>query len=715
MAKKSRQRKVQGKRPPEATTGKTNPSGPATEKPWMIAAICAVLVLATVISYRGVRNSDFVSLDDNDYVVQNRDVQQGITAQSVEWAFTAYHSANWHPLTWISHMIDWKLYGNHAGGHHITNLCLHCANAVLLFLLLLYMTGFIGRSAFVAFLFALHPAHVESVAWISERKDVLSTFFWFAALLAYAWYVRNPSWKRYLLIICAFACGLLSKPMVVTLPFTLLLLDYWPLSRISFTRESRDQWLSSQWKLIVEKWPLFFMTILSSIITFFAQRAGGTVATLDRLPLWGRVCNAAISYCHYVLLMFWPNPLTAYYYYASSNINVLLAVLSAIALAVVTAICWRIRKERPYCLIGWLWYLGTLVPVIGIMQVGEQSMAERYTYVPSIGILFAVVWLIGDAVANSPKTRTAAMLLAVAVIAACAVKTDAQVKVWKDTTALFTNVLEVDPRGELPNLSLGIAYMNHGKFAQAQQYYDRALNYKPSTYLALSYSAFCQMISCEPNEPRNLPLAKQRLDEALLLNPQSPDVLTYLALWSSLMAKPKDEEIYSRRALAVNPYFTGARLYLSDALQAQGKLDEALQANRQVLASEPDNTDALNNIGGLLDKKGLSADAVKVFQQSMAIKPDQALPHSRIGRIYMTGHQFSAAAQEFAQSLRYDPSNSNAHDDLGVALFQMGDFEKAAEQFGEAVRMNPADAGARRNFDVAQMQMKNKRVDHAGK
>ncbi len=254
------------------------------------------------------------------------------------------------------------------------------------------------------------------------------------------------------------------------------------------------------------------------------------MATLERLPLLGRISNAAISCCRYVLLIFWPNPLTAYYYYASHNINVLAAVLSVIAILLITAVCWRVRKERPYCLIGWLWFLGTLAPVIGIIQVGEQSMAERYTYVPSIGILFAAVWLIGDAVAKSPKLRTAALLLAVAVIAACAVKTDAQVKVWKDTTALFTNVLEVDPRGELPNLSLGIAYMNHGKFAEAQEYYDRALNYKPSTFLALSYSAFCQMISCEPNEPRNLPLAKQRLDQALLLNPQSPDVLTNLAL-----------------------------------------------------------------------------------------------------------------------------------------------------------------------------------------
>jgi Flp pilus assembly protein TadD len=709
MPKKSRQRKIQGKRPPEAPAGKTSPIAPVTAKPWQIVAVCVVLVVVTAFCYRGVRSNDFVSLDDNDYVVQNRDVQQGVTAQSIEWAFTAFHSSNWHPLTWISHMIDWKLYGKNAGGHHVTNLCLHSANAVLLFLLLLYMTGFIGRSAMVAFLFALHPAHVESVAWISERKDVLSTFFWFAALLAYAWYVRNPSWKRYALIVCAFACGLMSKPMVVTLPFTLLLLDYWPLRRISFARESREQWLFSQWKLCLEKWPLFLMAVLSSVITFFAQRAGGTVATLQLLPLWERICNAAISCCRYVLIMVWPNPLTAYYYYESHNINVVAAVLSVLALVLVTAVCWHFRKERPYCLIGWLWFLGTLAPVIGIIQVGEQAMAERYTYVPLIGLFIAVVWLVGDAVADSPKIRVATGLLAVAVIAACAVKTDAQVKVWKDSATLFSHVLEVDPRGELPNLSLGIAYMRQGRFADAQEYYDRALNYKPSGYLALSYSAFCLMIRCEPNEPRNLPLAEQRLEQALRLDPDSPDVLTNLALWSDLMGRPKDEETYSREAIAANPDFIAARLYLSDALQTQGKLDEAVQENRKVLAIEPDNCDAHNNLGILLSRQGLTDEALKEFRLSLASKPDQALPHSKIGRIFMQTHQFHEAAEEFTQALRFDPASANAHDDLGVALFQLGDDEKAVEQFSDAVRIDPANAGARRNLDVAQSWMKNER------
>ena len=214
-------------------------------------------------------------------------MQQGVTMQSIAWAFTTFHLANWHPLTWISHMVDWSLYGNNPFGHHMTNVCLHAANAVLLFLLLLYMTGFLGRAAMVAFLFALHPAHVESVAWIAERKDVLCAFFWFGAWLAYAWYVRRPSWRRFAWVVCGFACGLMSKPMVVTLPFTLLLLDYWPLRRITFARETRPQWLSSLWKLCVEKWPLFIMAAISSVITIFAQKAGGASGSSSSLTLVG--------------------------------------------------------------------------------------------------------------------------------------------------------------------------------------------------------------------------------------------------------------------------------------------------------------------------------------------------------------------------------------------------------------------------------------------
>ncbi len=709
MAKKSRQHKSLGKRQSGSLTRETTPIASATHKSWQIAAVCLVLAVVTVVAYRGVRSNYFVSLDDYDYVMENRQVQQGVTLDSMAWAFTTFHSSNWHPLAWISHMVDWSIYGNHPAGHHMTNVCLHAANAILLFLLLLYTTSYIGRSALVAFLFALHPAHVESVAWIAERKDLLCTFFWFASLLAYAWYVRNPSWKRFLWVICGFACALMSKPMAVTLPFTLLLLDYWPLRRITLSPETRARWLSTFWNLCVEKWLLFIMAAISSVIAFLAQSARGSVVALQALPLWERICNAAISYWRYVWLMLWPDPLTIYYYHEANNIMVSAAVLSAIALILVAAVCWHMREKRPYCLIGWLWFLGTLVPVIGIVQVGNQAMAERYTYVPFIGLFITIVWLVGDAVANFPNFKIATQLLAVVAIAACAVKTDAQVKVWKDTEILFSHALEIDPRGELPNLSMGMAYIRQQRTAEAQEYLERALVYDPSATLALSYTAVGLMQPVmQSNDRTNLPLAGERLEKALRVAPNDPDVLTGMALWSSLMNRPKDEETYSRRAIAAQSDFTPARLYLADALQAQNKLEDAVQVYRQALAINPNIYQAHNEIGNLLDRQGFTGEAMKEFQISLEIKPDQAMPHFGIGKIFAESHRLPEAAGEFSEALQFDPANANVRNNLGVVLFQLGKYEEASQQFSYAIQIDPSSPNAREGLAAAQARMKNR-------
>jgi Flp pilus assembly protein TadD len=672
MSKKSRQRKLQDKRPPEPTNAKT---GPATYKPWQIAAVSIALALATIIAYQGVHNNDFVNFDDHGYVLDNPHVQQGVTAQSLAWAFTTYDQSNWHPLTWISHMLDWSIYGSNPLGHHLTNVFLHAANAVLLFLLLLYITGFLGRSAMVAFLFALHPAHVESVAWLSERKDVLCAFFYLAALLAYAWYVRKPTARRFACIVCLYACALLSKPMAVTLPFTLLLLDFWPLRRITLSAETRAQWLPALSKLCLEKWPLFIMAAISSYMTVAAQRAGTALAPLKDISLWNRFGNAAISYCHYVRIMIWPDPLRAFYYHETNSINNLAAIISLITVALVTVVCWRIRKQNPYCLAGWLFFLGTLVPAIGLVQVGEQAMAERYTYLPFIGLFIALVWLAGDAVVKFPQLKFASSLLAVAVVVACAVKTDAQVKVWKNTESLFSHVIEVDPRGELPNLNLGAEYLRQGRNADAKFYLQRTLSYYSNEPLALSFTAYCMMIPCTPHEQRNLPLAGQRLQQALRVAPTDPQVLSNMALWSSLMGNPKDEESWSRKAIAARPDFIQAHFYLAEALEAQGKLDQAIQEYHNVLA----------------------------------IKPDEAIAHSDIARILAAAHRLPEAAEELAQAVRLDPAKPNTHNNLGGVLFQLGDYEKAAEQFSDALRIDPSNASAMQNLALAQTRMKTTR------
>jgi tetratricopeptide (TPR) repeat protein len=622
MASKSRQRKSQAKRPP---AGKTAPIPTPTHKPWQIAAVCILLALATALAYQGVRNNDFLSMDDNNYVSENSHVQQGVTSQSVAWAFTTFQEGNWHPLTWISHMIDWTLYGRDPAGYHVANVCLHAVNAILLFLLFLSITGYLGRSAMVAFLFALHPAHVESVAWIAERKDLLCAFFWFLALLGYVWYVRKPSWKRLLWVVIAFACALMSKPMAVTLPFTLLLLDFWPLRRMTFSPEAGAHRFSSLWKLCIEKWPLFLMAAASSVVTVRAQDSVGAVVRLQSLPVLDRIGNAAISYFRYIRIFFWPDPLTAFYYHEVNHIAVAAAILSAIGLLLITALCLKFRKDRPYCLTGWLWFLGTLVPAIGIVQVGNQAMAERYTYVPYIGLFLALVWLAGDAVVKFPQLKVAAQFVAIAILLACAVRTHAQVPVWKDSITLLSHALEVDPRGEFPNSFLGIAYMRQGNLDEARKYFERALTYNPTWYLPLSSSAYCIMqTSLATHDQSNLPLAHQRLELALRDAPNDTFVLTNFALWSVIKGNPQDEEMYSRKAIAANPEFIGARLYLAMALETQGKIDQAIQVYHQALAIAPNNSDAHKYLGLVLLQQGEYDQAAEQFRDTLRLNPVDA-------------------------------------------------------------------------------------------
>ena len=510
-------------------------------------------------------------------------------------------------------------------------------------------------------------------------------------------------------IICAFALALMSKPMAVTLPFTMLLLDYWPLRRLTFANETRTQWMTTLGKLCLEKWPLFIMAAISCVITFIAQRSSGAVYSIEILPLWARLCNAAVSYFRYIRIMFWPDPLIAYYFPEKTSIAISAVVLSVLTLCIVTAACWRFRKNRPYCLFGWLWFLGTLVPVIGIVQVGDQALAERYSYVPFIGLFIAIIWLVGDAVANSPNFKIATQLLAVTVIVACAIKTDAQVKVWKDTVTLFSHVLEVDDRGELPNLGLGMAYIRQQKTTEAQPYLERALIYDPTNALALSYSAVGLMQPVmQSNDRTNLPLAGERLEKALHANPNDPDVLTGLALWSSLMNRPKDEEAYSRRAIAAKPDFIPARLYLGDSLQAQNRLDDAVQVYRQALVIAPQNYQAHNELGSILDEQGFTAEAMKEFQLSLDINPDQAMPHFEFAKTFAKSHRLSEAASEFSKALQYDPENPNVRTDLGVVLFQMGKYEEAEQQFSYALQIDPANPNAREGLAAAQALMKNK-------
>ncbi|MGA2092463.1 MAG: glycosyltransferase family 39 protein [Sedimentisphaerales bacterium] len=476
-----------------------------TLKKHQLLLICLTLTVATLIAYEPIRHNDFVEYDDYKYITENPNVQTGLTQESINWAFTSFHASNWHPLTWLSHMLDYQLYGLKPMGHHITNLLLHIANTLLLFWLLQKMTGStpstsspddgireqasslqagaIWKSAFVAAAFALHPVHVESVAWAAERKDVLSTFFWMLTILAYVRYIEKPGIDRYILIILAFAMGLMSKPMVVTLPFVLLVLDYWPLERIG--RQMTDdggQQKKTIRRLIIEKIPLFAMSAASCVITFIAQKSGGTMPNLTAWPWYARVVNALGTYFNYMVKILYPTKLGVLYPF-EGHLSIQAALVTILGAAL---ILYYWGRGRRWLVAGLLWYLGTLVPVIGLVQVGAQRMADRYTYIPSIGIFIIISWGMEEIVSGTPAIRykkIALASIAAAVTIAMIFLTRTQVGYWQDSGKLFKRTIDVTKN----NCSMFVYYGNylysHGRHEEGMQFITEASRLCPDDLL----------------------------------------------------------------------------------------------------------------------------------------------------------------------------------------------------------------------------------------
>ncbi len=448
---------------------------------------CLFLVVATALVYGVATRNPFVSYDDQLYVTENNHVQAGLTWETFTWAWTAIEKDNWHPLTWLSHALDCQLNGLNARGHHITSVLLHVINVLLLFLVLMRFTGAVGRSLLVAALFALHPLNVESVAWVAERKNVLSTLFFLLGLLAYGWYAVRPNVRRYLAVAGCFALGLASKPMVITFPFVLLLLDFWPLQRIrsgnptlparrkeksnlpedSANRDKRsfDQTTFSQ--LVLEKVPLLALCVASAIITIVAQQSGGAVRTLVRFPLWMRLENAVYAYGMYLVKAFCPAHLAAYYPYPGVHLHLWQLALSGFFLVSMSALAWKYRWSRRYLITGWLWYLGTMVPVIGIIQVGDQAMADRYTYVPMIGIFIAVVWTISELADRRRIRFQLRAAAAVAVLATLAFLARRQIGYWSSDYDLWTHTLAVTRNNVIAEENLGRALLVMGRADEA--------------------------------------------------------------------------------------------------------------------------------------------------------------------------------------------------------------------------------------------------------
>jgi Flp pilus assembly protein TadD len=534
----------------------------------------ALLVGATVAVFGQVAGFSFITSDDGPYVTQNPTVRAGLTGFGLRWAF-GFQESNWHPLTWLSLMLDAEIGGGAPGVFHVTNLILHTANTLLLFWMLLEMTGALWRSCFAALLFAVHPQHVESVAWVVERKDVLSTFFWLLALLAYARRARRPgSPSRSLLVLLAFACGLASKPMLVTLPLTLLLLDFWPLERKGWVR------------LVLEKLPLFALSGIAALLTLAAQSRGGALSDLGAFPLAVRLGNAAISYVAYVVKTLWPSQLAYFYPHPGRSLSVGAALACGGLLLAASAAAWGVRRRFPYVTFGWLWYVITLVPVAGVVQVGLQARADRYTYVPLIGLFVAAAW--GAAELAGRSAGAAATLRLKLVVSACAASAIAlaiaahlQTRHWRDSVTLYEHALEVTSNNAVAHANLALALLERDDLVGA--------------------------------------IAHGR--EALRISPGNPEAPNHVATALSRQGNYDEAVAIYRAALALRPRDATLHSNLGAVLGEQGRLEEAERNVREALRLAPSSADAHNNLGVLLAGQGRYDAAVDEFTAALQLSP----------------------------------------------------------------------------------------------
>ncbi len=538
--------------------------------------VCILLIVATFVVYGQVRNHEFIDYDDNTHVFENPHVREGLTPESIIWAFTATQGVLWHPLTWLSFMVDYELFGLNPGWYHLVNVLFHIANTLILFLFLRYITGALWRSAFVAALFALHPLHVESVAWVTERKDVLSIFFMMLAMWMYVKYAERPSVKKYFLILLFFVLGLMAKPMIVTFPFVLLLLDYWPLGRFKTGEGGRKSMTGeplthrykriTNYQLIMEKIPFFALSAARSIFTFFEVEIGLTLYPVGSISMVHRITNAIVSYVVYIGKMFWPNRLAIFYPHKGANLPVWQVVFAGLFLIGVTVIVIRLARRFAYLPVGWFWYIGTLVPVIGL---GEKAMADRYTYMTVIGLYVIIAWVVHDISARWGHRRMILILSAGIVLTSLAINSWLQVRLWKDSVTLFEHSLNVTEDNYVLHYGLGQTLRRQEKIDEAVIHYKEALRIHPEFY--------------EPNDALGSILAQRGdLDqaikyfrEAVRINPYDPQVLSNLGLALGMQGRLDEAVSYYRKALKINPNLARTHYNLGYALNLQGKTGEA--------------------------------------------------------------------------------------------------------------------------------------------
>jgi len=681
---------------------------------WLMAVL---LVLVTMALYWPATRCDFVNLDDGLHVTANVRVQSGLSWENIKWALWNPVADDWQPLSVCSHMVDCQLFGLNPWGHHLTNVLLHALNAGLVFVLLQLMTGATWRSLLVAALFALHPLRVESVAWVTERKDVLSAFFGLLALLAYARYTEDHSLKSkvqspksvvrgpwslshlpssifYLLSLLFLALGLMSKPMLVTWPCVMLLLDYWPLRRLSFSPTLQGS-STPPLRLFLEKIPFFVLAVAASVVTFAVERRGGALAAGESLPpLGARLGNALISYCRYLGKLFWPTDLAVVYPHPGHWPlgKVLLAGGLLLGLSVLV---WVRRRQYPYLLMGWLWFVGMLVPMIGLVQTGAQAMADRHTYLPSLGVLILAIWGVCELTRRWRYQVLALPVAGGAAIVLCLALTRQQLGHWKDGESLFRHALEVTENNQIAHKVLGDALDKKGQTDEALRQFQEALRLKPG------YADAHNNLGVTLGKQGQTDEALRQFQEAIRLKPDH--ATAHYNLGDALDKQGQTDEALRQfqEALRLNPGYTEAHYNLGIVLGRKGQIDEAIRQYQEAIRLKPDYAEAHNDLGIALGRKGQLDEAIRQFQEAIGLKPGYAEAQYNLGLALGLKGQTDEAIRHFEAALKAKPDYPEAHNYLGTIFCQQGRVGEAIRQFQEALRLKPDYADARKNLDIA--------------
>ena len=700
MASRVKQRKTSKTRPAAARRSHAH-------NDYLIAgAVCILLAGIVWIAFGQTLHHEFVNYDDGPYVYSNPRIASGLSLANLLWAFTHVHSANWHPLTTISHMLDCQLYDLQPWGHHLTNILLHAAAVILLFFALRELTinsrarpagapkatggpavcpYQVWASAFVAALFAIHPLRVESVAWVAERKDVLSGVFFMLTLLAYARYARSDrfSWGRYTTVLVFFAVGLMCKPTLVTLPFALLLLDYWPLRRVG------RQW-SAVRGLIFEKIPLFVLSAVSCVATILAQKEA--FAPIRAVPLQERFANAVVAYVKYIGQMIYPAHLAVLYPYPEGGPPVWQVIAALLFLIIVSVIFVLQRKTYPFLLTGWLWFIGMMVPMIGIVQVGSQPMADRYTYLPQIGLYIVVTWGTIALVQDWRYKREAVAITGSIAIGALIIRSYLQGSYWQNSEMLWSHTIDVTGTNYVAENNLGGTLEEKGQFNEAIAHYREAVKIKPDVAPAQTNLGNALLRDGQVDE------AIVHLQKALEIDPTYAEAYNYMG--SVLMKKGQAGEAirYYQKAVDLDTSYADAHNNLGVAFLRSGQLDEAITHYRQAVRSKPESAEMQVNLGNALARKGSWDDAITCYQAALRTERDTiktARVRNNLGAALEKIGKPDEALEQFSEAVQINGDYPEAHYNLGRMLAQLGRRDEAVMHLREALRLKPGYEAAR--------------------